>query len=306
MLVRINILFVFVFSIMLFGCNKNKVEAKYSAKYELSDIPYIDHFKIFNEQVIDKNLKEVSGLVTSRNQQGFVYMVEDRSNKNAVYVFNKEGGYQGKLVLQGVENIDWEDLAIGPGPTPGKNYIYVADIGDNDAVRENVRVIRFEEPNEFSFSENKMIIQNYDVITFEYPDGARDAETLLIDPKNLQLIVITKREAVARVYALGYPYTNKELDFIGLLPMQRLLGGDVSPSGNKVLLKNKSTVYYWSNVGDNLLKSLFKTNPVSVFYIKEPQGESIGFTSDEKGYMTITETSGHSGAEPILYHYIEE
>ena len=28
-------------------------------------------------------------------------------------------------------NVDWEDIAAGPGPEPGQHYLYVGDIGDN-------------------------------------------------------------------------------------------------------------------------------------------------------------------------------
>lgn len=288
------------------SCNKDKNNSLKEATYTLDHIIYNPYFFKFNASVIDKNLQEISGLVTGRKNPEMVYFVEDRSNKNEVYLFSHFGEKFGKIMLDGVENIDWEDIAIGPGHEEGEQYIYVADIGDNGAIRDNIRIIRFIEPQIEDFENDELAIQDFDIITLKYPDGARDAETLLLDPKTLDLIIITKREVVARVYQIKYPYSTSEtneLTFVGLLPMKRLLGGDVDATGNQILLKNKSTVYYWSNNNGSVLNTLFKSAPVSVYYIPEPQGESIGFTADGEGYLTISETENHGGENPTLYYY---
>ncbi len=44
---------------------------------------------------------------------------------------------------------DCEDVATGPGPIKGKNYIYLGDIGDNAEKRRYISVYRFEEPKKF-------------------------------------------------------------------------------------------------------------------------------------------------------------
>lgn len=41
---------------------------------------------------------------------------------------------------------DFEDITIGPGPVPGQDYIFLADIGNNDYWRETLQVYRFPEP----------------------------------------------------------------------------------------------------------------------------------------------------------------
>ena len=38
---------------------------------------------------------------------------------------------------------DVEDIAIGPGPRSGVDYVYLGDIGDNDDKRPEVRLVRF-------------------------------------------------------------------------------------------------------------------------------------------------------------------
>ena len=48
--------------------------------------------------------------------------------------------------LTGATNVDWEDLASGPG-AGGRRTLYVGDIGDNDQVRDDLVVYRVAEPS---------------------------------------------------------------------------------------------------------------------------------------------------------------
>jgi hypothetical protein len=301
--------FLLLFVAMTFAqCNKpGKEKALWESNYTLSDVGTSTKFSLFNQNTIDQNYDEISGLVCGHKNEELIYMVEDKGNANKIFVFNRSGILQTKLVLQGLENIDWEDIAIGSGPISGESYIYVADIGDNDGNRNSVRIIRFIEPDLSSISSNSIVINNYDIINFQYPNGAKDAETLLLNPFNKDLIIMTKVELVTRVYQLKYPYSSNmnKAEFIGLLPTQKIVAGDISSDGQRIVVKNKSTIYYWETHSNDIYKTLFHNAPKKISYIPEPRGESVGFSKDGKSYFTITETKGIDGAEPILYHYME-
>ena len=66
------------------------------------------------------------------------------------------------------ENRDWEDIAVGPGPVDGKNYVYVGEIGDNDAKYRFKRVYRFEEPV-LNKTTKSIDIVAFDTIIFRLP-----------------------------------------------------------------------------------------------------------------------------------------
>lgn len=290
----------------LFSCDKKEEEqARYEVSYSLSAVNSSALFSLESQNLIDENLNEISGLACGKTNPDLVYMIEDKGNESEVHVFNQSGEFQYKLVLQGISNTDWEDIAIGVGPDANKNYIYIADIGDNDAVRNSVRIIRFEEPNQATVSGSSMTISDYTLIDFQYPSGAKDAEVLMLNSFNKSLIVITKRDALSRVYELKYPYSASmnQAEFVGLLPFQKLVAGDISHDGTQIVLKNKAQVYFWNTQGNNPLKTLFDQAPVELDYTEEPQGESIGFTTDGNNYFTISETKDIPGAEPILYRY---
>lgn len=306
-LIAQNIIFLFVL-LTLSNCKKEQGEkGLWESNYTLNDIQSSEKFSLVNQNTINQNLKEISGLVGGIRNEQFVYMIQDQGNSNEVHVFDINGVFVTKFVLIGLENIDWEDIAIGPGPEPNESYIYVADIGDNEAKRSSVRIIRFPEPYISVNTSTSVSISNYDVINFKYPTGAKDAETLMINPFNKDLIIMTKRDLVTRVYKIEYPYNLSMNDavFVGLLPLKKLVGGDISYDGQRAVVKNKSTIYYWDFDNNDILKSFFHNTPRIVDYIAEPQGESIGFSKDGKSYYTITETKGHPGAEPILYQYKE-
>ena len=55
--------------------------------------------------------------------------------------------YAGIWNLKGIVHNDFEDISQGKGPTPGVNYIYLGDIGNNHHDREEIFVYRFPEPD---------------------------------------------------------------------------------------------------------------------------------------------------------------
>ena len=92
-------------------------------------------------------ITEASGLAVSRDNGGVVWTHNDSGGAASLYALGRRGELRATLPLSGAINVDWEDMAIGPGPAGGPDWLYAADIGDNDAVRPSVRVYRVAEPN---------------------------------------------------------------------------------------------------------------------------------------------------------------
>lgn len=90
-------------------------------------------------------LEEVSGLAVSHRYPNRLYVHTDSGGEAAVFVLDTLGNELGKLDLLGLTNRDWEDIAVGPGPN-GSSYIYVAEIGDNEAKYNQISLYRFAEP----------------------------------------------------------------------------------------------------------------------------------------------------------------
>src|SRR5690606_16845520 len=123
-------------------------------------------------------INEASGLVASKVHPFLLYTHNDSGGEPAVYMIDTLGRYKGKIILDDIRNEDWEDIAIGPGKDRSLSYIYVGDIGDNNAKRDKILVYRFPEPLQVQ----EQITVTPERITLMYPDGPRDGETLLVDP----------------------------------------------------------------------------------------------------------------------------
>ena len=241
-------------------------------------------------QLNNDNLKEISGIASSIVNPKHLWAHNDAGNKADIFLLNEKLDVKMICELSGVKNRDWEDIAVGPGPDPDKSYVYVGDIGDNDAVHREKYIYRFEEPL-ISENEPKKIISDFDKIVFRLDDAIKDTETLLLDPRTKNLYVVTKRESPVYLYELKYPYENgvNVAQKMFSLPMTRIVGGDFSRDGGKVLLKNDDVVFYWEAGSSESVIEKMRGPALSVPYEKEPQGEAIAWAYDNSGFYTLSE-----------------
>lgn len=244
-------------------------------------------------------LEEMSGLTFSKKHPGKFYTHTDSGGDPAVFVLDSLGNELGKIVLEGVENRDWEDIAVGPGPG-GRSYIYVAEIGDNLGVYPSVQIFRVPEPENFTMDLTLMP----DVLTFTYPEGARDAESFFVDPTSGDLFVVSKRDRQNTLFRLkSDDFEKKEVvaEELIKLPFTSATAADISQDGGKILIKNYFKVYYWERKVGQSVAEAFTQSPRELPYVPEPQGEAIGFQPDGKAYYTISEK--RFDILPVLYVY---
>lgn len=244
-------------------------------------------------------LEEMSGLAFSKNHPDKFYTHTDSGGEAAVYVLDSLGNEFGKIILEEVENRDWEDIAVGPGPK-GKSYVYVAEIGDNAGVHKSVKIYRFPEPEKLE----KKITLKPEVLKFNYPDGAMDAESLFVDPISGDLFVVSKRDSQNTLFRLkSDDFGKKDVvgKEVGKLPFTSATAADISQDGSKILIKNYFKIYYWDRKkGESVAEALSKA-PRELPYVPEPQGEAIGFQPDGKAFYTISEK--RYNIHPVLYRY---
>lgn len=162
-------------------------------------------------------IDEASGIAASRKNDDVFWTLNDSGDSPRIFAFNSNGAHLGIYNLSPAFNNDYEDIAIGPGPTDGVDYLYIGDIGDNSAVRSTIKVYRVPEPTvDKNQSPINVNLTNVETITLRYHDGARDAETLMIDPITKDIYIISKRETYSRVYLEMYPqsiYFIKSISF---------------------------------------------------------------------------------------------
>jgi len=250
---------------------------------------------------IDKRLNEASGLVASFQNEKCFWALNDSGNPAEVFLIDDHAKTKMVCKLSGVKNRDWEDIAIGSGPNRQRKYIYVAEIGDNNAAFDFKYLYRFEEPSLKKGAEQN--ITNIEKLVVRMPDGKRDTETLMIDPSTNDLYIISKREAKVRVYMQKFPYpdTLKPVKVLEL-PFNWVTSGSISVDGNEVLIKNYNAIYYWKRTQEKSLIELMAKTPLEIPYDIEPQGETICFAKDGTGFFTLSETRDGSPMAQLKFY----
>ncbi|PRY85491.1 hypothetical protein CLW00_11272 [Mongoliibacter ruber] len=249
----------------------------------------------------NREIDEASGLAFSRVHAGILYTHNDSGGDPFVFILDTLGKDQGKIILEGVKNRDWEDIAVGPGPQANTSYIYVGEIGDNNAGHREIQIHRFPEPKKLEKSQKV----KPETLTLVYPDGPRDAETLMIDPITKDIFILSKRDSANILYRTTQDAFGKkgkvELEKVMTLDFTMSVAGDISSDGSQILIKNYLAVFYWQrNPGETIPEALSR-NPVILPYKPEPQGEAIAFDPLGKSYFTLSEKRFQ--IEPVLYRY---
>lgn len=254
------------------------------------------------------SINESSGLAASRRHAGVFWTHNDSGSGPLIYAFDRSGEHRGVWRVTGANAIDWEDMAIGPGPSRDSDYLYLGDIGDNRKLRDEIVVYRVAEPTILSAGREStgnaaLPTPRADVLRLQYPDGKHDAETLLVHPETADLYVITKSRGVpARVYKLGTPQWNggvTTLAYAGDVQFPNELvgfitGGDISPDGRSVVLSDYLSACEFSlppkeGSFDHLWKQSCRTIDIGDYRGIRKQGEAISYRHDGRAVLATSE-----------------
>ncbi|MCK5740355.1 hypothetical protein KAH55_14295, partial [bacterium] len=254
----------------------------------------------------NKEIDEASGIGASRRNPDVFWTHNDSGGENRLFAFNRQGTHLGTYYLDGAENRDWEDIAVGPGPEDDVSYIFVADIGDNDGEHDMNYVYRVPEP--LVGSEQVPVVLELDAVdrlAYQYPDGPRDAETLMVDPLTRDWVIVSKREENVQVYRAPFPQDVERtmvLEYVTYLPVTQIVGGDISIDGTEIILKNYLEMYYFQRRNATSIGTALLAPPVTVPYFLEPQGEGVCWENKTAGgYFTLSEERYNIPA--ALYFY---
>ncbi|MBC7927344.1 MAG: hypothetical protein H7039_16970 [Bryobacteraceae bacterium] len=241
-------------------------------------------------------LTESSGIVASRQHAGVLWTHNDSGGGPYLFAMNRSGELLGRWRVKSAKSSDWEDISIGPGARSGWN-LYVGDIGDNRRRRPFVTVYRVPEPQpEASANRQTASAQ---ALRFTYPDGAHDAECLMVHPVSGDLYIVTKAQlgdSETRVYRASPPRKPGtrpvKLQLVAKLTLPErgffarlfgITGGDISPDGSRVVLCD-----YFGAV-EAPFDPNWKMEWSVVDLGPREQGEAICYREDGKALLATTE-----------------
>jgi hypothetical protein len=241
-------------------------------------------------------LPELSGMVASRRHPGVYWAHNDSNNDGTLFAIDVTGKVLARFPLRGLRPRDAEDVAVGPcAAGERRTCIYLADTGDNLLRRSGVWIGRIPEPD-------ALVARPLTVAAdaFRYPDGPRNTEALLVDPRSARLYVITKSvDGLGEVFRVDGLEDGKIGRAVPLatLPAPAALArlttaADQHANGERILLRTYSGVWELRRPGARSLEEVFAASPVQVTSAAQMQGEDVTYTADGRGYVLAAEGKG--------------
>nr|WP_243850973.1 hypothetical protein [Modestobacter marinus] len=236
-------------------------------------------------EVTDPRLPELSGLAGAGDT-----MLAMNDGGDRVEVLLLDGACAvGEVRSAEVDPYDPEDLALAVDGT-----LWVADIGDNAQSRETVALIGLRP-------------DGTTVLTrLTYPDGAHDAEALLLAPDGTPYLVTKEVLGASSVYrpdapladgatvpmsqvaTLGFTLTGTPGGPVGRAGQLMVTGGAVSTDGSRIALRTYTDAYVWPLSGSDVAGAL-AGSPVRVPLPEAPQGEAITFAANDRDLLVAGE-----------------
>lgn len=222
--------------------------------------------------------------------------MNDGGDSLVVYVLDQTCGVVGEIGAP-LDPFDVEDLARGPD-----GRLWLSDTGDNDGQRDTVAIEILGEDG------------SAELYRLSYPDGAHDAEALLVDASGTPYVVTKSVIGRSGVYAPAGPLTEvatpdvpapmskvAEVDLdltgtaggpVGSVGQLLVTGGAVSPDGRLIALRTYTDAYVWAvPEGASIPSVLQDVEPRVVPLPPAPQGEAIAFGANGRDLVLSSEGS---------------
>jgi PKD repeat protein len=250
-------------------------------------------------------LLEASGLAASRQTPGVVWTHNDTDDDPRLYTFTLQGAPLGSYLLQGADLRDWEDMALGPGPKQGQEYLYVGDIGDNEEKYASITVYRVAEPPiDPRMTGVAASLSGVEALVFTYPGGTpHNAETMIVDPVSGDLHIIGKSgDGISPVFRAAAPLESGVLEEVAQInfgPGGLTTGGAATAAGDWVLVRTYFAARMWRRQPGTSMWQAFQEKACDVPVVMEMQGEAVTFAGSGLDYFTASE-----GETPPLYRYV--
>ena len=248
--------------------------------------------------VEDIGLNEISGLVVSRRNPGFLWVHEDSGDDAVLTALDRTGATHATLVLDGVDPVDHEDLALGScGDGSGETCLVVGDFGDNGAVRDSVTLWRLPEPDLSMTLPGTELVGTPEQLNYRYPEGAQDAEAIVLEPDGSPIVMTKRTDGDSRVYRLpagGWDATA-DAELVASITMgtdggllDAVTAADLSSDGERLLIRTYTYARHY-DLSEGGFDGIVEAPTRQMLPALEQQGEAIAWDDDERGVLTIGE-----------------
>lgn len=255
--------------------------------------------------------REASGLAASHATPPLLWTHADSGDRAVIHALDERGELRGTVQLEGIKAVDWEDIAsfrLGD-----EAWICIGDVGDNAARRPFIQLHFVREPAAARLSPvQPLLLQPEFTVQVSYEDGARDCESIAVDPRERMVYLLSKREPVPRLYRLPLPAsapgTTAVAQRVGEVPhipqpnaAQRLIKSpanayraspcamDFAPDGTGALVLSYGTLMYFPRATGETWAAALAREPVALAPHDLPQAEAAAFSADGRSIFVCSE-----------------
>jgi hypothetical protein len=228
----------------------------------------------------DPAITESSGLVDGGS---VLYTMNDSGHGPQIYTVDKHDGETVTTTTYTSDQVH-DVEAIAPGRA---GDVWVGDIGDNNANRHTVSIYRI--PARSGRLPGRVEATRYDLA---YPDGPRNAETLLVQPRTGRIYIVSKALFGGNVYrAPAHLHAGRINRLTAVAQVPGLVtDGAFLPDGRHVLLRTYISASVYTFPG---------FRPVGTVTLpRQPQGEGIAVGATGKIY--ISSEGAHSEVDRVF------
>lgn len=252
--------------------------------------------------MLDSQLAEISGLAASRRHEGVLWLHDDGGNPARLFAVGTNGDRKATLRVEGITKTDWEDIAAFR--MDGRDYLLVADVGDNGGLRRTLQLHAIEEPRRLVNARVKPAWS----IAFRWPDGARDCEAVAVDAERREILLVSKKRNPPELFALplrpqrGIQTARRVARLSGVPRPQpgelrrnprqartqvQVTAADLSPDGRTLAVMTYRNLLLYSRGPRQSWRTAVAAAPRVSALPWLPQAEALGWSADGRNlYLT--------------------
>jgi hypothetical protein len=265
----------------------------------------------------DARLAETSGIAASRSHPGRFWVHNDSGHAPELHLMSAEGTRLASVLVDGVRNIDWEDMAAFD--LDGKRYLLVADTGDNGGLRDVLDLVVVEEPATVT---DGMRLTPAWTLRFRWPDGARDCEAVAVDAVAGEVLLVSKKRVPPELFRValrpadGRRQTARRMGRLRGIAQpsaaelrqnpvygryrSQVTAADLSPDGRTLAVLNYQAVFLYRREAATEWSGALST-PQRLDFTWMPQAEAMTYSLDGRQLWV----AGEQRPSPLLHFPLE-
>jgi hypothetical protein len=185
-----------------------------------------------NVAQLPKKLKEISGIAKDGN---YLWAISDNP-KSDIYKLDLSGNVVQQISIGDVKVSDVEDVAVDA------EYLYIADVGDNDGSRGDRQIIKIKKS---ALGTTEKVQANGEIIQFSFPDQGNvkkknndyDCEAIFSLSNALYLFTKRRNDGKTELFMLPKSSGKQTVKYIAEFDSKGLItGAAINESGTEVAL----------------------------------------------------------------------